>query len=290
MLQILDAISDPGRADKPNEDAFGHGGDHTWVIDGATGVADSELMGGPSDAQWLAQTASALFADHADGYGGDLKGLVRHAIEVMKATFERDATRAPNGRYELPSAAMTLMHSDGAHVTCANFADCRLVLLDEMGEARVLGDHHKDREAASKARTAKLLDRLGPDDDPFADADVMKFLRRARDYQNRADGYWILGLDPHAVDHMRSWTVPLTGPMTGLLMSDGFASLVYDYKRLTPAELVRQARDEGLESVVRTIRHIEAVEDPQMKLYPRFKRHDDATAVLMRLTTSPASD
>src|SRR3546814_3536842 len=126
MLHILDAISDSGSAGRPNEDAFGRGHSHAWVIDGATGVADSELLDAPSDAHWLAQTASAFFAEHADRYGADLAGLTRNAIEEMRRRFEAGRSRSPNGRYELPSAAMALVHGDGARIHCANFADCRL--------------------------------------------------------------------------------------------------------------------------------------------------------------------
>jgi serine/threonine protein phosphatase PrpC len=282
MLQIIETISDPGHVDKPNEDAFGHGRAHAWVIDGATGVADSELLDAPSDAHWLARTASELFAEHSERYGADLAGLVRNAIEEMKRRFEVDRHRTPNGRYELPSAAMAIVLSDGAHIHCANFADCRLALLSDDGETTILGDHHLDREAASRARTASLLSKMGEGGDPFASPAIMKFLRAARNKQNRDDGYWILGLEPRAVDFMRSWTLSLTRPMTGLLMSDGFASLAYDYDRLEPADLVARARDKGLAAIVEEIRHIERDEDPQMKRYPRFKRSDDATAVLFR--------
>lgn len=288
MFHILDAISDPGSTNKPNEDAFGHAHAHAWVIDGATGVADSELLDAPSDAHWLAQTASSLFAEHADRYGADLVGLTRNVIGEMARRFEAGRNRPPNGRYELPSAAMALVHSDGVHIHCANFADCRLALLADDGEVVVLGEHHLDREATSKARTASLLADMREGGDPFASLEIMNFLRAARDMQNREGGYWILGLEPRAVDFMRYWTLPLMRPMTGLLMSDGFAALTYDYGRLELADLVRRAREEGLYALLGELRHIEQNIDPNMRLYPRFKRCDDATAVLFRVAPDVA--
>jgi hypothetical protein len=82
---------------------------------------------------------------------------------------------------------------------------------------------------------------------------------------------------------MRYWEIPLTRPATGLLFSDGFGSLVFDYHRFDPATLVRRAALGGLSSIVAEVRHVEAVEDPDCLSYPRFKRHDDATAVLFRV-------
>jgi serine/threonine protein phosphatase PrpC len=282
MLRILDTISDPGHPEKPNEDAFGHSEALAWVIDGATGVADSELLDAPTDAHWLAQTASRLFADHGARHGADLHGLTRAAIEEIARRFDAGRSRAPNGRYELPSAAMTLVHSDGATLRCANFADCRLILVGDDGETAISGDHHTDREAASRKRTAELVSAVVPGADTRSSADVMRYLRAARNRQNTESGYWILGLDPRAVEFMRSWEVALTRPVTGLLMTDGFASLAYDYDRLAPAGLVVEARENGLSSVVEKISKIEREEDPHMRIYPRFKRSDDATAVLFR--------
>lgn len=282
MLQIIQTISQGGRADKLSEDAFGHTDTHAWVIDGATGVADSELMGGPSDARWLSHGISEIFTQEAARFASDLKGLTRLAIETAKTRFEREATRLPKGRYELPSAAMMLVHGDGHVLHIANFADCRLLLLGDDGSFADYTERHGDRSPKSAARVAALLDKVGPGGNPFALPEVMTYLRKTRNYQNRADGYWILGLDSEAADHMPQWTVPLTTPVTGLMMSDGFASLAYDYKQLTPMELVTKARDEGLDAVLEAIRKFEREDDPQMKIYPRFKGSDDATAVLFR--------
>ncbi|MEN6543102.1 hypothetical protein [Parvibaculum sp.] len=284
MLRILDVITDAGHPEKPNEDAYGHAPAHAWVIDGATGVADDELLDAPSDAHWLAQEASAYFGAHAERHGSDLGGLTKAAIDSLAQAFESKKRRPPNGRYELPSAAMSMVHSDGATLSYVNFADCHLVLLTDEGEATTFGDRHLDREASARQRIADLIASLAPGADMFASPDVMRFLRAARNRQNTETGYWILGLDPRAVDFMRRWEVPLTRPVTGLLMTDGFASLAYDYDRLTPADLVRRARDEGLSALLSEIRNIEQNEDPALRLYPRFKRSDDATALLFRAT------
>ncbi|MDR3500096.1 MAG: protein phosphatase 2C domain-containing protein [Parvibaculum sp.] len=282
MLQILDTISDPGNPGKPNEDAFGHGARHAWVIDGATGVADSELLDDLTDAHWLAREAGAFFAARAHDHGEDLHGLTRSAIEALSRRFEAERKREPNGRYELPSAAMSLVHVGEHEIVCANFADCHLVLLADDGEVTALGDAFGDHSEEGRKRTAAMLDKIADGESPFASDDVMRYLRAARNRQNTDDGYWIFGVDPRAVDYMRHWSLPLTKPVTGLLMTDGFASLAVDYKRLQPAELVARARDEGLAALLGEIRKIEREEDPNMRRYPRFKRSDDATAVLFR--------
>ncbi|MBA4210789.1 MAG: hypothetical protein C0454_14795 [Parvibaculum sp.] len=288
MLRILEMLTDTGDPGKPNEDAFGFAGAHAWVIDGATDVADGPLIGSETGAHWLAREASALFAAHAGRHGADLQGLVRFTIETLAARFERERLRAPNGRHEWPSAALALLHAGETKISFANFADCGLILLpDGSGEASVYGAAHVSREARAVSRTAALIAALRPGERAFENAAIMDYLRAARRRQNSDDGYWILGIDPQAAAHVRRTDIPLAGPVTGLLFSDGFGSLVFDYHRVDPATLVRRAALGGLRTLVAEVRQIEAVEDPDCLHWPRFKRHDDATAVLFRV--EPAS-
>lgn len=283
MLTILETLTDPGDPDKPNEDAFGSAGAHAWVIDGATDVADGPLIGAETGAHWLAHEASALFAENAARYGADLHGLVCHTIETLSLRFAQQQLRPPNGRHEWPSAAMALLHAGEGKLACGNFADCGLILLEDgSDEAHVFGVQHNSREARAVSRTAELVAALAPGERPFDNAAVMDYLRANRRRQNTAGGYWILGIDPEAAAHMRHWEIPLDRPYTGLLFSDGFGSIVFDYHRLDPATLVRRASLGGLRSIIAEIRSIENIEDPECLSWPRFKLHDDATAILFR--------
>lgn len=286
MLEVLDSLSDAGHPDKPNEDAMGHSDAHAWVIDGATGVGEGNLLAEASDAAWLARYASAHFGAEAARHGADLASLTHQAIEDLARRFEALRQREPIGRYELPSAAMIMAHWDGAVLRCANFADCMMVVLTDSGQSHVFGGAHHDRLASGRARTAALLAQLQPGQTAFDLPEVMAYLRAARNRQNTEDGYWILGLDPHAVRHMRQWRLPLAEPATALLMSDGFAALAADYDQMTLTEMVATAREKGLAPLLAALREVEHVGDPQARLYPRFKRCDDATSMLLRLHPS----
>lgn len=284
MLHILETLSDPGDPGKANEDAFGYAGGHLWVIDGATDVADGPLIGSETGAHWLAQRASRLFAGLAARHEADLRGLVRETLETLQRDFEQERLRVPNGRHEWPSAAMMLLHASEGWIRAANFADCGLVLLaDGAAQAQIFGAQHNSREARAVSRTASLIRALAPGEEPFGNAAVMDYLRAARRRQNSKEGYWILGIDPEAAAHVRLAGFPLSRPATGLVFSDGFGSLVFDYHRYEPADFVRRAAAEGLQPLLAEIRKIEREEDPACLLWPRFKRHDDATAILFRV-------
>jgi hypothetical protein len=96
-------------------------------------------------------------------------------------------------------------------------------------------------------------------------------------------GYWTFCIDPACADQARSWSFALTRPAHVLLMSDGFAALTDRYGAYDGVGLVRAAIEKGLQELGRELRAIEAA-DAGGALHPRFKRSDDATALLLRLT------
>jgi hypothetical protein len=69
-----------------------------------------------------------------------------------------------------------------------------------------------------------------------------------------------------------------------LLASDGFLALASDYARYTPETLLAAAAARGLGTLGEELRAVEA-SDPEGLRFPRFKRSDDATALLLVLRT-----
>ena len=85
-FELLDSLSLPGDAAKPNEDAFGHDAAAAVVLDGATPLGDG-LMPGPSDAAWIAQFgARRLLAHLRDGEGA--RKALRGALADAQKSFE----------------------------------------------------------------------------------------------------------------------------------------------------------------------------------------------------------
>lgn len=84
---------------------------------------------------------------------------MRHVIKSLHQSYEAARTREPNGCYELPSTAISMVHEDKGILTCANFVDCRLLLLNKVGEG---GDYGGDA-CGGKPNFAQDLD----DEIPF---------------------------------------------------------------------------------------------------------------------------
>jgi serine/threonine protein phosphatase PrpC len=84
------------------------------------------------------------------------------------------------------------------------------------------------------------------------------------------------------VDHAKVVEFSAPAETIILLASDGFTALISDYGVYDAAGLVEAAMTKGLPSLLEELRAIES-NDPNGKLFARYKKSDDATAVLVQI-------
>lgn len=274
MFTFVEAISLAGDRAKQNDDALGHAHGRAWVIDGATDLQDKKLTGAASDAAWIAHYANAQF--YSAG-GGALRDIVRDASEAASEAFARIAGNVPE-RWMSPIASL-LMAEETAHGVAGLFlGDCRMFALDaddgvfDAGPPPEVTDAEVQLAAQQQDKDKPLLRRDS----------TIAVLRQMRGSMNQDGRAWTFCLDPTCADHTRPWSLTLKRPAHVLLMTDGFSSLSDRYGAYTPGGLVQAAFTRGLQELGREIRAIEDA-DAGSK-YPRFKKSDDATAILMRLS------
>ncbi|HAH09555.1 MAG TPA: hypothetical protein DCL54_06495 [Alphaproteobacteria bacterium] len=282
-LTVLDSLSLPGRADKPNEDAMGMAGQVAFVLDGATGLGDTPLMPGPSDAAWVAQTAAEALARNAPGFAGDLDTIVYRAAKHIETEFAEKRVRADFARYEIPWATLAMCGVTAGILNVAFLGDSRLIARDAEGNLHHFGAPLKYRQSeqrlaqAMRARAKGQV--LGIES---IRSTVLPELRAARERVNTPEGYWLMGPDARSAAHVSKAELRLSGSIMVLLMTDGFYALIEDYKRYTDATLIAAAVAKGLRALGDELREIES-DDPFGERYPRMKQSDDATAMLVRV-------
>ncbi len=107
-------------------------------------------------------------------------------------------------------------------------------------------------------------------------------MRAARNFVNTAKGGYLFGPDVAAADHAKTLHVDAMSGTHLLLLSDGFLALASDYGRYDIAGLLTASVEKGLRELARELREIEDA-DPEGRTFPRFKKCDDATAVLLKM-------
>jgi hypothetical protein len=316
-LVLVDSLSLPGDAAKPNEDAFGHDGGAAVVMDGATMLGDG-LMPGNSDAAWIAQFGARRILAHLREGAGARKAL-RGAMEDARTSFEALRRMPPQHVWQTPCASMMLVTQAQARLPLARdsaqegevavagrasaagsanprpasesrrglelgflwFGDCAALL--KQGDEAVIAI---GETLASKADESGFAARLARDKGKAA-TDRAHFIEdlRARRGRLNSGHYWLFSPEPKAAAHAGRRVVKATPGAHLLLVSDGFLALVSDYGAYSADSLMAAALDKGLAALGDELRAIEAA-DPDGARFARFKKSDDATAILLRLDGS----
>lgn len=275
MLTFVEAISLAGDRGKQNDDACGFANGRAWVLDGATDLHDAPLMGGASDAAWIAHFANARLHRNAD----DLIAAIRDASAAASAAFSARIGARAFERWQSPISSLLLLEETPSGVAGADLGDSRLFALGADGGVQVTGGP-EDAADHETALAAKQADKHKP---LLKRTDTVNILREHRAALNRDGARWTFCLDPACADHARTFAISLPRPAHLLLMSDGFSALSDRYRAYQPGSLVNAALAKGLQELGRELRAIE-VSDAAGDKHPRFKQSDDATALLMRLT------
>ena len=283
-LEIIDTITDPSRPDAENEDRIGWNDSAAFVIDGATNLGPSLMA--PSDAAWVAELARRHF-EAALRPDRSLRDVVRGLCQDARDRF-RAVTGASIERYRHPGAGFESLRLTDSGLEIAGLGDCTLFLRDAGGVlTRYSGIRGGRSGEQSSARSA--IARLGgfsPDGEAYRNAEALDGLRASRARANTEGGVWILGIHPEAADHVRIETPEASLPATGLLCTDGFADAVDNYGLCTAPALIERAVREGLRPLLAEIRRVEREIDPGGLQFPRFKRSDDASAILLGVSES----
>lgn len=283
-LSIIETISDPGKAGRPNEDRFGFNDSVAFVVDGATGLGDRQFMPNfGSDAAWIADYAASRLAQEWTG-DADISALIRQISADAREVFTQTAGEQP--RYAWPLAAFAGLHLTSTGLEFVGLGDSVVYVLHDDGRAETLTALPQAfaNEQAAARQHIERVGGIGASGSAVNDPQTLEKLRKGRERQNTPEGtVWSLGLVPETADHLARKLVPLSEGATVLVCSDGLADLVSLYKLYDAASLVQRAATAGLGALVSELRHMEREVDPDGLAYPRYKQSDDTTAILVRL-------
>ena len=284
-LSLLDSITDAGLAERPNEDTFATSANRAFVIDGATGLSNQQVMTGHgSDARWLAHFARDCFVELSDL-------PVPHVVRETNRRVHEAVQEAQNGRpleaWALPVAGFQMISVEENEIVTYGLGDCRLFILSRSDGATFHTSALKENYAAERERARLAIERTGglaKHASLSRAPSVQRELREGRARYNTPGGpIWTLGTAPGAADHVLRETIPYSGDVTGLLCTDGFAALCDQYGLYDVAGLIAAAHERGLAPLLEELRHLERVRDPDGRAFPRYKVSDDATALLFEV-------
>lgn len=277
-FELLDALSLPGDPAKANEDASGHAASAAVVLDGATPLGEG-LMPGPSDAAWIAQFGARRLLAHLREGEGARKAL-RGALAEAQKSFEGLRRHAPEEMWQLPCASMMLTAAGKPGLEFLWYGDCAALVQQNDGVTVIGETFDKRRAEAARAQKIAKEKNLSPASG-LSRPEFITALRLARNRTNAGE-HWLFSPDVKAASHVSRRLVKVEAGARFLLASDGFLALASDYRAYDGQSLMRAALSKGLRALGEELRAIEAT-DAGGDCFPRFKKSDDATALLLKL-------
>jgi hypothetical protein len=273
---LLDSLTLPGDAAKPNEDFFAHAPGVALVMDGATVLGDN-LMPGPSDAAWIAQFGSRRLMAHLKG-GAPARAALKKALGDTQKSFAALQRHPPEAKWQIPCASMMLVTQSEGGLDFLWLGDCA-ALLGQGGRVEVIG-HVLPARAAEAAR-ARTVTKDMPAAIDLNRPQILEHLRAGRARVGSGD-YWLFAPDPAIAAHAARRRARARSGDHLLLASDGFLALISDYGAYDADGLLAAAVDKGLAALGAELRAIEQA-DAKGERFARFKASDDATALLLKL-------
>jgi hypothetical protein len=277
MITLLDAVSLAGDRTKQNDDACGWSERRLWVIDGATDLYTPPLVpGAASDAAWFAYRANRFLHAEAERIEDPIALI---AAAARDSGIAYDSMVASSETWQKPAAALVLAWETVAGIDALDLGDSRLFTLDASGASVAVGG----RGESARDETRQVLAITGGDAAaPLSRDEVIASLRETHKGRNTPNGWWVFGIDPRCAAHARRHTIALMRPAYVLLATDGFSALTDRYEAYTSQGLVQAAVTHGLSALALELRAIETA-DSGGAAHPRWKRSDDATAILARI-------
>lgn len=266
-------VSDQKPGALHNEDLFGFKGDTFWLLDGATSTDGPPMA---RDAHWLVHELDTALNTLATR---DLP------VDVMAATAcTLVADRWPSLSTRRPVAAMALWRIRDGQLDAAITGNVSLLVLQGLKVVELTDDRvHAAHLGSEKALHEALARGLSFESEEF------QALRREMKEQEaaaldiHANG-WLATAAHRVPDDFRRHVLSIAGSPSLLATTDGFMELKRFWQSPDDADFLQTASGlfGGLPASIRELRAFELLPDSGSR-FPRTKRHDDATAVLLQL-------
>lgn len=262
----IESVTEPGTAGVPNEDyagtavpASGAGG-ILVLLDGVTAPAGDDGCLHP--VSWFAARLGGALLELAGAHPGvPLASCLARAID---RTADTHRTTCDLSHPRTPQATVVCARWDALTVEYLVLSDSVLLIEDPRGAVRAV----RDTRLENLAHAAHALPAEGR-------ADFLEGLRNAE------GGFFTAAADAAVAGRAVTGSVPRGRVRALAALSDGVTRWVETFRLGGWAELFAGLAGEGPRAVIGRVRAAEAA-DPQGEVFPRGKRHDDATVVLAR--------
>lgn len=263
-----------------NEDIIGLSPYGAWVIDGATGLNNKNLVSTESDAKWYVNWWNEYLHQNMKRENS-LKEIIKDGIDEITKEYYRLIGDNQVEELDFPSCSCSILKFYDDKIEYVLLGDCTL-LVKSNESVKILKDEticgldkkvfdHIEKIKGSKDMT--LNDKK---------SEALPLIIENRLKKNTVDGYWALEFSKEAVKNCISGYIEIDDEMKVMMASDGFSCGYDRYEIFGKDEMMQVAQTEGVDYIYKKVREVEKSDNMGIE-FPRFKIYDDSSCIYLNI-------
>lgn len=261
---------------KYNEDIIGFTPNGLWVLDGATGLNNKNLVSNESDAKWYVKWWNEYLYNNINK-NKSLKEILKQGIREIEIEYTSNLKNIHISKLDKPSSSACIVKLHKNKIEYLILGDCALHTKVEE-KVSVLKDKNLcilDNQVYKEMESLKDLSKLTHEE---IKQNVMQTIINNRLKKNTKDGYWILEFEEEAIDNAIYGTINTSKNISIMLTSDGYSCISDRYKLIEEERLIEEVSIQGVGNIYNKLREFEE-EEFSVNKYPRFKVKDDSSCI-----------
>lgn len=264
-----------------NEDVIGITPWGAWVLDGATGLNNKNLISDESDAKWYVSWWNDYLYKNINKEKS-LKDILINGVINIREEYYLKVNKNKIEKLDMPSSSIGIIKYHEDNIEYLLLGDCSLHIKDKE-EIEIIKDKSLcklDQIVYKEMKQLKNLNELSFEE---IKSSVMKTIINNRLKRNTENGYWILEFEEKAIEKSIFGKININQDIKLMLTSDGYSCVSDRYNLIDENNLINEAIKNGVSSIYKELRNFEE-EDFSTTKFPRFKIKDDSSCILLNLS------
>lgn len=263
-----------------NEDVVGICKKGAWVLDGATGLNNKNLISEESDAKWYVSWWNKYLSENLNK-NKPLKEIVLNGLENIKREYLLKLNGLEIQELDTPSASVVIIKFHKSKLEYFLLGDCTLMFKD-LNKNLLIKDERVckfDDDIFRKMDNLNKIEKLTIDEKKKI---LLPFIIENRLKKNSEEGYWILEFNKEAVEKAVHGFIDIENEAKIIMSSDGFSCAWDRYNIFNKNEIIEIGQYKGIEYIKNETRKLED-KDKKGLIFPRFKKSDDSSCVYLHI-------
>ena len=252
-----------------NEDMVGICKKGAWVLDGATGLNNKNLISKESDAKWYVSWWNKYLEENISK-NTSLKKIVLDGLEDIKKEYLLKLNGLKIEELDTPSASAIIIKLYEDKLEYFLLGDCTL-LLNDLKKNTIIKDERVcqfDEEVLIRMSELNKIEKLSLVEKKNI---LLPLIIENRLKKNSEEGYWILEFNKEAVEKSIHGYINIENELKIMMSSDGFSCAWDRYNIFTEDEVMEIGQYKGIEYIKEKTRELEK-EDKRVRYFQDSKK------------------